>query len=309
MTTVNGQGITYQEFEDRLHAAGIKTTSINEGKEANFADYGNALSDDLKQQILDSFDCEQDYQLQSMIADLYNDNKSVLQSGQFVNACKNMGLSVNISYQKTSYISDYKAGNFDNSVSTGSIAVYTISDGMGGEIKIADANGNGALESEEIFMNQILGDINYEISVKQGTSAEQLGVGSSGYTNGNEEGEEEVSQVDFNSEVESFIKQGFTKEDAIDSARFSLNADGMDYSGGLGDFLEKLFVSEDDKNSDTEIIKEESEMLLNLQKELDKIASNNEDKEDTLKSQNLFAQSKEIEEEIEKENIFEKEIA
>ncbi len=246
MTTVNGQGISYKEFEERLHQAGIKTTNINEGKEANFADYGNALSDDLKQQIIDSFDCEQDYQLQSMIADLYNDNKSVLQAGEFKSACEAMGLKVNVSYQKTTYISDYKAGNFDNSVGTGSIAVYTISDGMGGEIKIADANGNGALESEEIFMNQILGDINYEISVQQGTSVGALGVSSGSGIENSKEKEKEVSQMDFNAEVEKFIRQGFKKDEAVQNARYALGADDMSYSGAFANFLEEMFVSNED---------------------------------------------------------------
>ena len=307
MATVNGQGITYQEFEERLHSAGIKTTSIREGKEANFADYGNALSDDLKQQILDSFDCEQDYQLQSMIADLYNDNKSVLQSGQFVSACKNMGLTVNISYQKTSYISDYKAGNFDNSVGTGSIAVYTISDGMGGEIKIADANGNGALESEEIFMNQILGDINYEISVKQGTSAEKLGASSSsnyGSDNEKENKNKEVSQISFNAEVESLIRQGYTKEEAIDHAKLSLDVDNMDYSGGMADFLEELFVSGNDENSTSDQVKKEKQKLSDLEREMDKLLAEDENAKETQEYINLFNQSKEIEDEMRKENIF-----
>ena len=264
MTSVNGQGISYKEFEERLHQAGIKTTSIREGKEANFADYGNALSADLQQQILDSFDCEQDYQLQSMIADLYNDNKSVLQSGEFKSACESMGLKVSISYQKTTYIADYKAGNFDNSVGTGSIAVYTISDGMGGEIKIADANGNGALESEEIFMNQILGDINYEISVQQGISVGNTGSAVSSQSNGigNENKDKEVSQIDFNKEVERLIRQGYDKESAIENAKFNLEAYDMDYSGGFADFLEEMFVNKDENDNyelTSFLIKEEEE--------------------------------------------------
>ncbi len=259
MATVNGQGISYQEFEERLHQAGIKTTNINEGKEANFADYGNALSDDLKQQILDSFDCEQDYQLQSMIADLYNDNKSVLQAGEFKKACEAMGLKVSVSYQKTTYISDYKAGNFDNSVGTGSIAVYTISDGMGGEIKIADANGNGALESEEIFMNQILGDINYEISVQQGVSVGSLGVSSSGSANAKDDKDKEISQINFNAEVEKLIRQGLDKEEAVQNARISLGTENMNYSGGLADLLEEMFVNEEDNSLNIFLEKEEIE--------------------------------------------------
>ncbi len=266
MTTVNGQGISYQEFEERLHQAGIKTTNIKEGKEANFADYGNALSDDLKQQILDSFDCEQDYQLQSMIADLYNDNKSVLQAGEFKKACEAMGLKVSVSYQKTTYISDYKAGNFDNSVGTGSIAVYTISDGMGGEIKIADANGNGALESEEIFMNQILGDINYEISVQQGVSVGSLGISSSASATAKDD--KEISQINFNAEVEKFIRQGLDKEEAVQNARISLGTENMNYSGGLADLLEEMFVNEEDNSLNIFLQEEDYDKKDILEKEV-----------------------------------------
>ena len=266
MTTVNGQGISYQEFEERLHQAGIKTTNIKEGKEANFADYGNALSDDLKQQILDSFDCEQDYQLQSMIADLYNDNKSVLQAGEFKKACEAMGLKVSVSYQKTTYISDYKAGNFDNSVGTGSIAVYTISDGMGGEIKIADANGNGALESEEIFMNQILGDINYEISVQQRVSVGSLGISSSASATAKDD--KEISQINFNAEVEKFIRQGLDKEEAVQNARISLGTENMNYSGGLADLLEEMFVNEEDNSLNIFLQEEDYDKKDILEKEV-----------------------------------------
>ena len=53
---------SYDQFVSEMNQAGIKTTHINNG-EANFADYGNALSDDLKAQIMDSYDCAQDYEL------------------------------------------------------------------------------------------------------------------------------------------------------------------------------------------------------------------------------------------------------
>lgn len=252
--------ISYDQFIQNLHNAGINTTNIREGKEANFADYGNALSTELKQEIMDSFDCEQDYQIQSMIAGLYDDNKSVLQSGEFVKACKSMGLNVEISYQKTSYISDYKAGNFDNSVGTGHIAVYTISDGMGGEIKIADANGNGALESEEIFMNQILGDINYEISVQQGVSVGNSGSSSSANSDSGIsilEKVKEVSQSDFDKEVEKYISMGYSKDSAERAANRELKTENaMSYTGTEKDRFE---IAEEEKAEKEEKAKKEEE--------------------------------------------------
>lgn len=234
---------SYDDFVSEMNAAGIKTTNIN-SNEANFADYGNALSDDLKQRIMDSFDCEQDYELQSLIAGIYSDaGVSVLKSGQFVSACQSLGLSVNIEYQQTSYIPDYKAGNFSNQERNGSIAVYTISDGMGGEIVIADANGNAALESEELFMNQILGDINYEISANKNVGASfSSGASSSSGLSGVEdsnslfadkENADEVEQKDYNAMVEKFLEQGLSMADAVKKADSKLKVDNMTYSGSM----------------------------------------------------------------------------
>ena len=238
---------SYDQFVNEMHAAGIKTTNIREGKEANFADYGNALSADLKQQIMDSFDSAQDYELQSLIAGVYADSgRSVLQRNEFINACKSLGLSVNVEYQKTSYIPDYKAGNYSNSVKeSGGISVYTISDGMGGEIVIADANGNAALESEELFMNQILGDINYEISATKGAGVTLYSGSSSGSNGvsgaeksennlfGNKEKAEEVEQKDYNKLVEKYLSNGASMDEAVRKADKELGVDNMTYSGSM----------------------------------------------------------------------------
>ncbi len=234
---------SYDDFVSEMNAAGIKTTHLSDG-EANFADYGNSLSDDLKQQIMDSFDCEQDYELQSLIAGIYSDaGVNVLKSGQFVSACTSLGLSVNIEYQKTTYIPDYKAGNFTNNQIEGSIAVYTISDGMGGEIVIADANGNAALESEELFMNQILGDINYEISANKNVGASfSSGASSSSGLSGVEDSDslfadkekaDEVEQKDYDKLVEKFLNQGISMKEAVRKADTQLKVDNMTYSGSV----------------------------------------------------------------------------
>ena len=219
----------YSDFIANLQNAGLKTTSIREGKEANFADYGNALSSDLQQQILDSFDCEQDYILQQEIASLFT-GKNYINSGNFKSACKQLGLSVEVSYQKTSYIPDYKNGNFSNSVSNGSIAVYTISDGMGGEIKIADANGNGALETEELFMNQILGDINSEIGKIEPSGVANIEASSESNPLSSEKEEEKITQTDFNKEVEKSMKKGKEEFEAVFDACLKLGV-MMSYTG------------------------------------------------------------------------------
>ncbi len=154
---VNSVSGNYNDWITSLNSRGIKTTNLGKG-EANFADYTNALSESLKQEIMASFDCDADYDLQAKLASLYDGN--VKQSGDIVNAAKKAGIQVNVQYVKTSYIVDNKAdGHYDKNVTNGSIAVYTFKDANGGEIKIADANGNGALESEELFMNEILSGV------------------------------------------------------------------------------------------------------------------------------------------------------
>lgn len=164
----NGQQVSsYDDWTESLNARGIKTTKLG-ANEANFANYAAALSDDLKNDILNSFDCEADYKLQAQIAGIFS-GTNVVQSGDIISACKKLGIDVSVEYTKTSYIVDNKKGgqyaNNKTNAINGSIAVYTFSDGNGGEIKIADANGNGALETEEIFMNEILSGVASDVEI------------------------------------------------------------------------------------------------------------------------------------------------
>ncbi len=260
--TVNAAGqITYNEFVQELQQNGYRTTSLG-ANETNFEQYGNALSGNLKKQLMDSFDCEQDYQLQSQIASLYNSNKSVINSGDFINSLKNMGLNVNVSYQETSYISDYKAGNTSGAAGNGAIAIYTIADSKGGEIKIADANGNGALEVEEIFMNQILGDITHEITSapaannaqasNSASNAVSNSVSETEYTNNMESEKEEeiknqVSQDKFNKEVEKNLKAGASIFTATTIAELDLDVSDMTYTGTYLEEIEEQKKKEEEK--------------------------------------------------------------
>lgn len=154
----------YNEWIASLNARGIKTTSLG-SNEANFSDYTNALSDSLKQEIAASFDTDADYDLQAKLASVLRGN--LIQSTDMKNALAGTGISYSVQYVKTSYIVDNKKGGSymnNKNATNGSIAVYTFSDGKGGEIKIADANGNGALESEELFMNELLSGVVADIS-------------------------------------------------------------------------------------------------------------------------------------------------
>ena len=222
-------GRTYADIIAQLKSMGLKTTGIKQGREADFEDYGNALSSDVKHMLMDSFDCEQDYVLQNQLAGMFT-NKHAAQFKDFVAACKSMGLTISRESVRTSYISDYKGGNFSNSVRNGSITVYTISDGKGGEIKIADTNGNGAIEVEELFMNQILGDINMELTPVQGISGSSY----SGAVSAMEgEDNQKTSQEDYNSKVEEYLKTGSTKPEAELQASIDLDVYSYNYTGTM----------------------------------------------------------------------------
>ena len=166
---VNSVSGNYNDWITSLNSRGIKTTSLGKN-EANFADYTNALSESLKLEIMASFDCDADYDLQAKLASLYSSN--VEQSGNIVSAAKQAGIQVSVQYVNTSYIVDNKKGGQyanNKSATNGSIAVYTFKDANGGEIKIADANGNGALETEELFMNELLSGVVSDISAPSGS--------------------------------------------------------------------------------------------------------------------------------------------
>lgn len=243
--------IGYSDYINQLKESGLKTTHLGKG-EADFSDYGNALSDEIKTMITDSFDNEQDYELQSEIAALYKKaGKSNLHRKEFVSLLKQNGYKVNVSYVKSSYIVDNKAtGKYNNSVADGyaSIGMYTISDGKGGEIVIADANGNGALEIEEVFMNQILNDIAVDVNKIQTANVGSVSLGSGADSDlFNEDGnifnneEEKVSQTEFDNKVESLLNMGLSLASAELNASASLKADGMRYSGT---------VQQDEENKD-----------------------------------------------------------
>ena len=214
--------VDYDEFIEGLNGQGNKTTRIHE-KEANFFDYGYALSDELKEMIVESFDNPQDEVLQAEIAALYQKyGASVLQRGDFMKMLRNNGYEVTCEYIKTSYISDNKAdGRWDTDITNGHIGVYTISDGKGGEIVIADANGNGALEIEEVFMNKILTDVAGEFNPSEKTDFVLNNGGShsnDSIINQINELEEQaaekkengvnVTQDDYNTMVEQYLNMG-----------------------------------------------------------------------------------------------------
>lgn len=266
-------GKKYEDIIQNMNNAGIKTTSIRKGREADFEDYGNALSTEMKKMIMDSFDCEQDYALQQQLAGLFA-NRHDIKNGDLIKACKSMGLNISRTSVKTSYISDYKGGNFSNSVRNGSISVFTISDGKGGEIIIADTNGNGAIESEELFMNQILGDINMEISQ---ISPQLIGIGGS-YSGGGINGNNETTQQDFNSKVEEYLSSNpnYSVKEAELKASIDLNVSAMTYTGTYKDNKEEnKEIEQDDYNSKVEQYLSGNTTLSEAQEKADKYFNSN----------------------------------
>ena len=166
---VNSVSGNYNDWITSLNSRGIKTTSLGKS-EANFADYTNALSESLKQEIMASFDCDADYDLQAKLASLLGSN--VEQSGNIVSAAKQAGIQVSVQYVNTSYIVDNKKA--DNTLIIKALQMVQLQyihlkDANGGEIKIADANGNGALETEELFMNELLSGVVSDISAPSGS--------------------------------------------------------------------------------------------------------------------------------------------
>ena len=147
----------YDAYIANLQAAGVKTTGLREN-EVNFAEYGAALSEELKQEILNSFDCEADYILQQEILALFqNDND--IKNADFATVLRKLGYEVSRETVRTSYIIDDKKSKAHGggTLTEGGITVFTIRDPQtGAEIKIADTNGNGAIEAEEVIMNQFL---------------------------------------------------------------------------------------------------------------------------------------------------------
>ena len=148
----------YDEYIAQLKSLGLKTTSLGNG-EANFAEYGAALSDEIKNEITKSLDDPNAKVIQDKLIAAYQEKgRNELHTSEFKNIAKQLGYEVKSEYVKTTYIVDNKYdGHYDTDVTDGAVEVITIVDpSTGAEIKIADSNGNGAIEIEEVMMNEIL---------------------------------------------------------------------------------------------------------------------------------------------------------
>lgn len=121
----------------------------------------NSLDDSIKQELISSFDCEADYQLQKDIAAYFGSRTGI--NNHDLNGTINInGKTIQVTSKKSEVAVDFY--NETNGMNHGAIDIFTFTDpSTGAEIKIADANGNGVIETEELFFNELLSDINTEI--------------------------------------------------------------------------------------------------------------------------------------------------
>ena len=121
----------------------------------------NSLDDSIKQELISSFDCEADYQLQKDIAAYFGSRTGI--NNHELNGTINInGKTIQVTSKKSEVAVDFY--NETNGMNHGAIDIFTFTDpSTGTEIKIADANGNGVIETEELFFNELLTDINTEI--------------------------------------------------------------------------------------------------------------------------------------------------
>ena len=164
-------------IDDMLADKGLsKKTNINTEAEANFADYGAALDDWLKEAIInggsgpnesEGIDAEEQA-MYDKLAGIYQ-HSSVIKTNDFISYAAQMGYKIEGSYMETGYFVDNKSGseyhrNNKNIKEGGHIYVMTITDPKtGADIVIADANGNASIEVEELFLNEILTGLSSQI--------------------------------------------------------------------------------------------------------------------------------------------------
>ncbi len=276
-------------FLEDKRSQGYQLTHINDG-ETNFFQYGEALSDEVKQMIVNSFDCEQDYVLQQRVAELFKQG-NVWQSNTLINELYNMGLTVDVKTVATQYITDWKNGRSSYLRTDGAIDVLTISDGKGGQIVIADANGNGAIECEELFMNEILeglakdeffaGDIGEVIGGKSGGGYSSSGSGSgsifSSITSSIKDGitalkekfsgqSKKISNSEYNRLIDDYIsKNSCSVQDAIAqiNSKYHYSSKDVQYSGRFKNTTLEQIDAITSASSDIELKREELEKLYN----------------------------------------------
>lgn len=158
-------------------SAGLKDKYKSNTGYENFRKYFNDLSPNIVQDCLSTFDSQADLAMQQTIAEaLYGSGRATVNINELQGILSSKGITVSTEYVSAQYRVDEFAVGGDGYVTNGAITVMTFKDANGGEIKIADANGNAALETDELFMNEILGGITTDIGNLPVADAESEGV-------------------------------------------------------------------------------------------------------------------------------------
>ena len=158
-------------------SAGLKDKYKSNTGYENFRKYFNDLSPNIVQDCLSTFDSQADLAMQQTIAEaLYGSGRATVNINELQGILSSKVITVSTEYVSAQYRVDEFAVGGDGYVTNGAITVMTFKDANGGEIKIADANGNAALETDELFMNEILGGITTDIGNLPTTNAESEGV-------------------------------------------------------------------------------------------------------------------------------------
>ena len=158
-------------------SAGLKDKYKSNTGYENFRKYFNDLSPNIVQDCLSTFVSQADLAMQQTIAEaLYGSGRATVNINELQGILSSKGITVSTEYVSAQYRVDEFAVGGDGYVTNGAITVMTFKDANGGEIKIADANGNAALETDELFMNEILGGITTDIGNLPAADAESEGV-------------------------------------------------------------------------------------------------------------------------------------
>lgn len=229
----------------------IKTTKLRKN-EVNFAEYGAALSDELQEELLSYFEegainREEALEAQQKIAAFYT-SRSDLSFSDFAQAVRSLGYDISRESVHTSYIIDDKKSkeNHGGEYTTGNITVFSIKNKDGETLfKIADTNGNAAIEVEELFMNELLSGISNKIDKEKfestaatagsfsshSSSSEQVLFNNAANNNINKTSEETkekdgkhvITQAQYdkltNEKIELLINQGYEKSEAKAEAK------------------------------------------------------------------------------------------
>lgn len=162
------QSGSYDYFVQKLKAQGLKETNLGED-EANFAKYFNALDPNIVKTL------GGDNSVRNKVAELFKrSNRSNIDIDKLMADCKASGINVKRDWiSDTKHLADEKSAGKDHMA--GGLTILTFEYG-GKTFKVADANGNGVLETEELMFNDMLGGITSDLGAMAGGATSSNGI-------------------------------------------------------------------------------------------------------------------------------------